>query len=313
MVHLTSITILRRQSFSLPSFLFSFITLISVSLSPFQCRAGGDTTKLFFEFNRPELTTTTRSVVDSLLYADAINVRSTLLIRGYADYVGTDAYNKNLSKQRADNVVAYLSEMGIPGQNIKMVTGVGEVSRSVQGAGGYAGDRRVDLVILNSPSLKAATVRGGTVAVKPPASFPSIDTLSVGQTFVLRNILFFQGRHTIVPSSLSVLEDLLHFLQAYPKVKIQIEGHICCMRANSDALDEDVKETDLGKNTPGYSPYSLSYNRALNISRYLVEKKISPERLKCKGFGRSRPLIPVERSPQDEALNRRVEIRILAK
>jgi outer membrane protein OmpA-like peptidoglycan-associated protein len=81
-------------------------------------------------------------------------------------------------------------------------------------------------------------------------------------------------------------------MKANPKLKIAIEGHICC--ATSDDLN-------------------LSGMRAKVVYDYLVNNGISGNRLSHQGFGSSRPIIPLPETTEEERIqNRRVEVRILS-
>jgi outer membrane protein OmpA-like peptidoglycan-associated protein len=96
----------------------------------------------------------------------------------------------------------------------------------------------------------------------------------------------------ILPKSKPVLVELLCALEENPKLKIEIQGHICCQKVF------DINE--------------LSVMRARAIYNYLVSQKINRKRLTYKGYGTSEPIHPIpEKSEQEQDENRRVEILIL--
>lgn len=294
--------------------MFIFLCIINYTAL---AQVPGDTIHLFFDFNNPKLNTGSRNQLDSLFYNDVITKNSSVIIIGYADYVGTDFYNKALSEQRASAVAAYLTGMGLDTAHIKLCIGKGEVARQMEGNKGHAPDRKVDIVLrtVKRKNVVAATSVTKSKNAPLPAFFPNVDTIPVGHTFVLHNILFYQGRHTIIASSLPVLQNLVDFLRQYPAIKIRIEGHICCLKTGRDALDEDVspRSVHIDENPEGYALFTLSVNRARYIYEFLVKNGIAATRLQYAGYGRSRPLVEPERTLDDEAQNRRVEIRILAK
>ena len=78
---------------------------------------GGDTLILYFGFDENELTPRTErqlAIVSLLLQTDA---DKKLTLSGHTDAVGSDAYNKSLSGQRAEAVKTFLVESGVdPGQ-----------------------------------------------------------------------------------------------------------------------------------------------------------------------------------------------------
>ena len=272
------------------------------------CFANSDTTRIYFRLDNPKPEPSAIHKLDSLLYADLINASQELLIIGYADHLGTNAYNDVLSEKRAHGVKEYLQSMGIPGKNITLVTGKGEVPRDIELPEGYAADRRVDIVILTGKP-KPPVVRSKEVV--PPKviqsrdaqrlnSMTDIDSVqfAVGQ-FVLDRIYFHTGRHVVVDESLPEMERLYRVLDENPTLVINIEGHVCCVHPSVDALDLDTREL------------KLSVNRAKFIFDYLVKRGIESERLSYEGFGKTRPLKVLEFTQEDQDMNKRVEIRVL--
>lgn len=255
-----------------------------------------DTVSLYFRLDVAELSTESVAMLDSLVYYELLSPAKALFIVGYADNLGTDDYNLVLSEKRANNVQDHLASLGIRKTSVKLCTGKGEVKRDKEIQGGYRQDRRVDIVAADKPPKIAATP-------KPPPVTTAVDTslgsVKVGQTLVLRNIYFHAGRHVVKDESLPELEKLYSTLVAFPKLKIRIEGHVCCVPAFTDAFDEDTFEQ------------ALSLNRAHYIYDYLVEKGIDKRRLNYAGYARTRPVVLIERTLEDEDANRRVEIRVL--
>lgn len=274
-----------------------------------------DTVHVFFHLNDPKLNPVSKTTLDSLIYNDIITTKSNILIVGYADYLGSEKYNKGLSENRAANIRSYLVEMGLDDKKVTLCIGKGRVDRQMKSPDGFAPDRRVDLVLLDrkkqvkggKPLLqaisKAAPAKIEPLKAEPKASLvaSSLEDAEVGNTVVLNNIYFYSGRHTVRKESLPQLLNLYNFMEENPNVRIQIEGHICCVRDGNEAIDEETFEL------------ALSENRAKFIYWYLVRKGIPRWRLSYKGFGRSRPVVVVEESEEDENKNRRVEIRIVEK
>jgi outer membrane protein OmpA-like peptidoglycan-associated protein len=123
-----------------------------------------------------------------------------------------------------------------------------------------------------------------------------------GTSIVFKNMEFEGGRHKILPHSLPQLTELLSALKSNPKLKISIEGHICCLQGNVDGLDFDTHTQD------------LSMRRAKAIYEYLTYSGIDANRLLYKGLGHSVPLFAYpEKDENEKTMNRRVEIKILDK
>ncbi|PIB34761.1 hypothetical protein BFP72_04755 [Reichenbachiella sp. 5M10] len=113
----------------------------------------------------------------------------------------------------------------------------------------------------------------------------------IGNTFALQNIYFEFEKTKLLRSSLLELQRLKEYLDNHPRIKIQIEGH------TDNVGSREVNE-------------KLSTERAKAVVDYLVSQGISEFRLAYKGYGSSRPIVP-NSTPQNRALNRRVEFLIL--
>jgi outer membrane protein OmpA-like peptidoglycan-associated protein len=261
-----------------------------------------DTVRLYFKLDVAELSKESVAMLDSLVYYELLPPSRSLFIIGYADNLGGDDYNLELSGKRAKNVQDYLAGLGIRKTSVKLCTGKGEVRRDKEIQGGYRQDRRVDIVAVGKQPINAVEpVKQPTI---PPVLLTgdidtSLASIKVGQTLVLRNIYFYAGRHVVKEESMTELLKLYSTLVKYPKLRIGIEGHVCCVPNFTDAFDEDTFEQ------------SLSLNRAKYIYEYLVEKGIRKDRLSYKGFGRTHPIVAIERTLEDEDANRRVEIRVM--
>ena len=117
-------------------------------------------------------------------------------------------------------------------------------------------------------------------------------TAKVGDKLVMNNLYFYDRSGIFVPESLPVMEELLEFMITHPKVKIEIQGHICCQ------LGED--------------PEDIALVRAIAVHNYLVANDIDDSRLLYKSFGSTQPLHKIpERNEKERNENRRVEILIL--
>ncbi len=98
--------------------------------------------QVYFASMRAELDGTAREVLDSLVHNAPEG--TTFLLDGHADYRGEDAYNKKLSRRRAQTVAAYLAEHGIARQRIR-IGYIGE--EAPHAADELWRDRRVDIQI----------------------------------------------------------------------------------------------------------------------------------------------------------------------
>lgn len=125
----------------------------------------------------------------------------------------------------------------------------------------------------------------------PDAQFRRVDILlyKVEPTFTMGlpinlKINFEPGTDNLLPSSAPTLIKLKTLLELDPGLIIQLNGHVCC--------DNDQV---------------LSDKRAERVKLYLIENGISANRMSCRGFSNSQPLVE-ENSDENKAINRRVEV-----
>lgn len=78
-----------------------------------------------FEFNKSELKSEGRAMLDDLLRQLNGATYDTILVTGHADRFGSDEYNQRLSEHRANVVKAYLVSKNLAASRIN-VTGKGE-------------------------------------------------------------------------------------------------------------------------------------------------------------------------------------------
>lgn len=118
-----------------------------------------------------------------------------------------------------------------------------------------------------------------------------INEAAIGEKLKIENLNFIINTFAIVAESRVKLYEILYVLQNNPDLKIEIQGHICCMP--SDKQD-------------------LSTQRAKAIYQFLVANNIPKSQLSYKGFGSTKPIFSIPETHETErAANRRVEIEIL--
>lgn len=104
-----------------------------------------------FEFNSAKLTAADKeklNLIAARLKKDAANAQ--LKVTGYTDSVGSETYNLKLSKERAQSVVNYLIDSGVPRSQFVSVAGGGESNpvASNQTPEGRAQNRRTEIQII---------------------------------------------------------------------------------------------------------------------------------------------------------------------
>ena len=103
--------------------------------------------QFFFAFDSYELSHESRAKLDQMIATIQADDSWKIEVVGFADTKGTAAYNKKLSKKRAEAIVAYLGSNGIDTQNVIRTEGRGSTSEGLQAKGSDKFDRRVDVVL----------------------------------------------------------------------------------------------------------------------------------------------------------------------
>lgn len=245
-----------------------------------------------FAFAKWELSATTKATLDSL--TNTLDGSDRIELHGHCDALGAAAYNDRLSARRVQAVKDYLVTLGWEKKDILIAKGYGErkpLNKNISPEERSL-NRRVEIKI-----IYYAGDNGQTLTQK------LADTTSIaGTNIVLKNINFVGGRHQFLPLSEPALKELLGAMKTYPKLVIQVEGHICCEEHTGDGLDD---ETGI---------INLSAARAKAVMDFLVANGIQPERVSYKGFGHAKPIYPYPEKTEEERIrNRRVEIKIISR
>lgn len=246
--------------------------LISINL------LGQKQVEVYFDFNKDFPNQASILEINEWI-AKNKNVEITKLL-GYCDSIDTQNYNKKLAERRIENVQILLEKSGLKfNKSIEKIAFGKDFKQSkIQ-----AENRKVTIFFME-PEL----------APMESELTKKIKNSKVGQTIALPNIYFFNNSARIVPKSQPTLIDLRCAMEENPKLKIEIQGHICCQLVN-----------DFN---------GISTARAKAIYSYLIRNKIDRKRMKYTGFGVSRPIHKIpEQNEQEEDENRRVEILIVDK
>jgi outer membrane protein OmpA-like peptidoglycan-associated protein len=143
-----------------------------------------------------------------------------------------------------------------------------------------------DVYVYENPDGSTVNIKIDTIFMK------KVSTANVGEKLKLESMNFFVDTFAIMPQSRSVMFELLTVMKSCSELKIQIQGHICCVK-------KDVRD--------------LSTQRAKAICKFLEYNGIEKDRMTFVGYGSSKPLFPLpERSEEEREANRRVEIEIIA-
>jgi outer membrane protein OmpA-like peptidoglycan-associated protein len=106
-----------------------------------------------FEFNSTRLTAPAQQTLDQVANALQTQPELQVEIQGHSDSIGSDAYNLDLSKRRAESVKSYLVSKGLVASSLT-AQGFGKTKpiASNSTAEGRAENRRVEFEVTNAPA-----------------------------------------------------------------------------------------------------------------------------------------------------------------
>ncbi|MFN8254719.1 MAG: OmpA family protein [Bacteroidales bacterium] len=146
-----------------------------------------------------------------------------------------------------------------------------------------------------SVSPKGYSYYNTTVDLKKKETSKKLDVklkqLKEDTKLTLNNITFEVNSSDLKESSFIELNRVVKLMNDNPELKIEISAH-----------------TD-NSGTDTYN-LRLSKRRAASVVSYLVEQKISAERLISQGYGETKPLVAND-TDENKALNRRVELKVI--
>ena len=119
--------------------------------------------------------------------------------------------------------------------------------------------------------------------------------ITPGEHVVLEDIRFVGNDTKVMRQSEASMLMLLRFMQANPRVRVEIQGHV-----NGPTF----------KNTKEF--IELSTARAKAVHDFLLVNDVDPGRISYVGLGNSRMLYPQPKNREESEANRRVEVNIVA-
>jgi outer membrane protein OmpA-like peptidoglycan-associated protein len=127
----------------------------------------------------------------------------------------------------------------------------------------YSENYQLDSAYVNKPFLVAVP----------------LEKLTAGKNMVLKNIFFNTNEYALLPASLTELSTLKDLLKNNPSLQIEVQGH-------TDNIGNDQQNE------------KLSLQRAKAVYDYLIEAEIDRERLRFKGYGKTKPIAPNDTEAQ---------------
>jgi outer membrane protein OmpA-like peptidoglycan-associated protein len=271
-----------------------------------------DTLSLFFDIDKFVIEDNNAKLLNKL--ATDKNIIS-VSIYGYTDFLGSKAYNQQLSERRSASVRNYLTNKGINKGIITLSQGEGiypnsaEENRRDLSDKGIRAHRTVRVVyntinsqvvvVVKEVLLEENLLEEDLPEEKLPEENLSEENLVVGNNIVLENLFFYNMSDEFRTESYPTLRALLETMQKHPTLKIEIQGHICCQENGIEVYTQDGK--------------AISVIRARAVYNYLIKNGIKSTRMTYKGYASTRKRYPLEQNEYERDMNRRVEILILKK
>lgn len=236
-------------------------------------------------------------------------------INGYTDEDGTSGFNDTLAKKRVDFIFNEVKNYIKIREDFKSRS----FGENFKQAANKAENRKVTIYYILEKDLpreneilgiKEETIIEPKVEIEYPEKLvfdnpngtksefkldrefmKKVGNATVGEKLKIDNLNFIVNTFAVVPESRGKLYELLLVMQSNPKLKIEIQGHLCCMP--TDRVD-------------------LSTKRAKSVYGFLIANEVYSARLSYKGFGSTQPIYPLpEKNEAERAANRRVEIVIV--
>lgn len=279
-------------------FLFLVICILCSMLAYTQ---AFDSTIISFDLDKTALSKNEIQQLSTMATRLNADASKKILIYGYADYLGNDDYNKQLSTKRANVVHDFLLKKGVSENQVLVCMGLGK--RNDKGNTDEVGNplfRKVLILEKTNAHQPKSMVR--PIILDSPAVVSMSQTIAQtdeNQVFILQDVNFHRHTTYLTDESIPKLQELFQIMKDNPSLRIQLEGHICC-----NTVDGMLK---------GTFSYQLSILRAKAIRNFLVNNNIAPNRVQYTGFGRTRPLFEDETIEANINANMRVEVRVLSK
>ncbi len=267
---------------------------------------------VYFESNRFGLSTTENTRLQDWIVNNQTS--KILAINGYTDEDGSTQYNDTLSNRRVqkiyDNIIGKVKiredfkrisfgelhkQSKVKSENRKVVIFYlkeQDLAREEEILGSKLAAQKLTEQIKFPEKIMVTNFDGTKAEIVLDVKFmEAFNVAKSGEKLKLENLNFVLNTYAVTKESRSKLYELLTVMQKNKKVKISIQGHLCCMVA-------DKRE--------------LSTQRAKAVKQFLEHNGIESTRMTFKGFGGSTPLFPIpEKTEEERAANRRVEIEVL--
>ena len=147
-----------------------------------------------------------------------------------------------------------------------------------------------------------------TDETKPLQIDIKLESMHPGENFVLNNLYFHPNTYAFRRESIAEFESLFNFMKINDQAIIEIQGYT----NGNYFIKRDKHFSHLSEewNFQGTAK-KLSQYRAETVKKYLTDNGINEERIKTRGFGGEKMIIPDPINYKESLKNMRVEIQVL--
>jgi outer membrane protein OmpA-like peptidoglycan-associated protein len=283
--------------------IFQFLLFFSLQISLAQ-----EQFSVFFDSNKWQLTKTENASLENWILQNGTS--KIVAISGFCDEDGATGFNDTLASKRVDFVFRIIKNKVKIREDFK-TRSFGELHKQ---SSVKAENRKVTLFFLKEKDISREYEILGIkrkevfvnypekIVVENPNGSKSEYVMDInfmkqlnngkkGEKLKIENLNFVLNTYAVVNESRAKLYELLVVMEQNRRLKISIQGHLCCMKADKQ---------------------DLSTQRAKAVYKFLEFNQIDKSRMSYQGFGSTIPLYPIpEKTEEERAANRRVEIEII--
>ena len=216
---------------------------------------------IYYDFDSYQINEKDKKYLNDLSVYLKNNPNLNLAIKSYTDAIGKRAYNKWLSKRRAEMVMTYLVQTGVEELRLKAVGKGEEIEPTEEMKDDLVLDdskrRRTEFEILNTPvSYETTSSESG-----------KLNSTKINEAYIL-NIYYGFDVYELNSESTVEVEKLIRYLNENPDLKVEIRSH-------TDSRGSKIYNQ------------KLSQKRAEEVVRYVASRGIDKSRLSAAGYGES--------------------------
>lgn len=225
---------------------------------------------LFYDYKKVELNDESLPELDKLLEFMKYHPHVYIEIASHTDSIGSDAFNFELSEQRALGVRNYLSARGVPKKNMK-IKAYGETKPIASNSTieGRSRNRRTECLILNIDTLSKEQLEKiaqiDTVGDEKVALHAVVEKEKVGEILIPKVYFAYNDGQHISERSRQNLDNVYAALKRIPNLKLELVAY-------TDGVGSEFKNK------------TLYDERIHTVCNYLKEKGIALDKLTMRAY-----------------------------